>query len=118
MVIPGSNYVLIQGANHVSEQSQTDLIQNVFTNTEASSSNHDASSPINTFPSTSNQASPSSDLRNHPITFIADADSLDFGLDTGVDRFIVNDLRLLTNISLVKHSLKRIGGNKVSATAI
>ena len=54
MVIPGSNHVLVQGANYVSEQSQTDLIQIFFTNIEASSSNHDSSFPINACPSTSN----------------------------------------------------------------
>ena len=38
--------------------------------------------------------------KDEPITFIADTDSRQWILDTGTNRFIVNDVNLLTNFSM------------------
>ena len=52
-------------------------------------------------------------LRQQPISFLADTDSIDYDIDTGANRIIVNDVNLLSNFVPSKSSIKGIGGQGV-----
>ena len=80
---------------------------------------HSNSVPESSFtPSTT--TSPPLPLKNEPITFIADTDSRKWILDTGTNRFIVNDLNLLSDYTPGGGKVKGINGNPtiISGTGI
>ena len=53
-------------------------------------------------------------LRNTPHCFIADTDSQTYLLDTGANRFIVNNVKLLNEFNPVRASVKGINGTSVA----
>ena len=55
-------------------------------------------------------------INNGPHCLVADTDSIDFVLDTGANRIIVNDMKLLTDFSLSKGTVKGINGDAVSTS--
>jgi hypothetical protein len=49
-------------------------------------------------------------LPNVPYSFVSDTDSREYMLDTGANRFIVNNPRFLSNFVAISGSVKGIGG--------
>ena len=49
-------------------------------------------------------------LRQHPYCFIVDTDSVPYIIDTGANRIIVNDAKLLKQLNPTSDKIKGIGG--------
>ena len=57
---------------------------------------------------------PETSLRQEPFCFIANADSTSFIIDTGANRVIVKDDKLLHGFQACSDGVKGVGGNPVS----
>ena len=55
-------------------------------------------------------------LKSDPVTFIAGTDSSRYVVDSGANRFIVNDARLLRNLRFTREQIKGINGNPTAIT--
>ena len=74
-----------------------------------------ASAAVNQHPSVIGNVSsiPEASTRNEPICLITDFDSVHYVVDTGANRIIVNDTRLLIRFTPYSSNIKGIGGTKV-----
>jgi hypothetical protein len=53
-----------------------------------------------------------------PYCFIADTDSVEYIIDTGANRIIINNRKLFVKSQTIASSVKGIGENAVKATAV
>ena len=105
--IPGTNFSMMKGVRTNDTSRQRRYAKTILEQT--------SSSPILS-PSTnpSPPEPPTSTIRNEPICFIADTDSLTYAVDSGANRVILNEFHTMTNIQIVKGSIKGIGGKGVT----
>ena len=61
-----------------------------------------------------NDVQPEPSLRQEPFCFVADTDSTLFIIDTGANRVIVKDSKLLHSFQACSGGVKGVGGNPVS----
>ena len=105
--IPGTNFSMIKGVHTNDTSRQLRYADTILQQTTSSTS----------LPSTTNPSPPEpppSTIRNEPICFIADTDSITYAVDSGANRFILNEFHSMTNIKIVKGSIKGIGGKGVT----
>lgn len=112
--VPGTNYALIPGSKSLDTTKQQKYVNNIIS--AASRQSSDAASPLDTPHSTTSSVSPP--LRIEPVGFIADTDSTAYVIDTGANKIVVNDARLLTNLKITKAKIKGIGGKSIGISGI
>ena len=121
--MPGTNHVFVEGhrSNDIGRQNKyiktiVDGFHRHSKDTFASDTTDDNNKDGNTLRNTT--SSHENNINMQPFCFIADTDSIPFVIDTGANRIIVNDAKLLTNISPSRDKVKGVGGNciRVSAT--
>ena len=107
--LPGANHALISGSipslDATRQQKYIQTIVQRTTELKFSSSNH----PI----ALSADTTPDDSLPMLPFCFIADTDSFPFVLDSGANRFIVNDATLFQTFAQQSGRVKGIGGKTV-----
>ena len=72
-----------------------------------------SSAPLQSTDNTITLTPPPPDLRNEPIYFIAETDSITYAVDSGSNRFILNDSNYMSNMIITKASIRGIGGKGV-----
>ena len=109
--LPGTPHMLIPTASLDSTR-QNQLRDTVIANTATTS-------PPQAFPSVDAANSPITDaIPTTPFCFVADTDSARFTLDTGANRIIVNDVKLLDDFQSVSGDVKGIGGTPVAIKGV
>ena len=99
--IPGTNHAMIIGEGSNDASRQRNLIETVISQTVNDSA-------------VVQQAEDEIDLamiKKNPSVFVADTDSVRFVVDTGTNRMIVNDIKLLTKYIPGQGKIKGINGN-------
>ena len=107
--IPGTNYSMINGVHTNDTSRQLRYAKTIIQQTTSSTS----------LPSTTNPSQPkppTSTIRNEPICFIADTDSMTYAVDSGANRVILKEFNSMTNIKITKGSIQGIGGKGVTMT--
>lgn len=106
--IPGTNKNVLISGKSLDTTRQSRLAQ---TNVDASTAPFaGAHVPIN-----ENEGAPSEQIQSFPQCFVCDSDSIPFVVDTGANRFIVNDARMLPDFKAVKGAnVKGVGGAPVT----
>ena len=105
--ISGSNHVMIRGKTSGDSVRQQKYVDTIVTN--ASMTN-----PLN-IPETLNEDVPR-DIKRHPCCFVADTDSVRYILDTGANRIIVNNARLMYGYKPATAQIKGINGDPTIST--
>ena len=104
--IEGSGHAIIHGEASSDVHRQQDYVTTVIQNVQHSND------PSTSLPVASNASSSKpSYLKDEPIVFIADTDSVLFCIDTGANRVIVNDAKSIDNFKPSAGSVKGINGS-------
>lgn len=111
-LLPGTNHALVHEASLDSFRQQS-LQRTVVSN---ATSSHPAG--VHAMPSDVDDAKPDVNIRKQPHCFVVDTDSKSYVLDTGANRFIVRDVKLLDNFQAVRGDVKGIGGTPVSIQGV
>ena len=90
--LPGTNYSMIKGVHTNDTSRQLRYAKTILQQTTSSTS-------LPSTPSPSPPEPPPSTIRNEPICFVVDTDSITYAVDTGANRFILNDFCSMTNIA-------------------
>ena len=117
--IPGTNYAFLGGHQSNDLGRQNKYIKTIIDGFRRKSDNDDnpscnsAEQNINNVATTTplTSVSPSTALKNEPFCFVVDTDSIPFILDTGANRIIVNDAKLLSCLSPSTTKVKGIEGH-------
>ena len=126
--IPGTNYALINGDRSLDNTTQQRLADNIIKQLAPSNA---TSSPDNA-PSPPSSTSPSAfvtpdddlnitgppPLRQEPICFVADTDSVNFVINLAANRVILNDSSLMTDLKIISATIKGIGRKGAPITGI
>lgn len=112
--LPGSRHGLLVGEQSQDMQRQQNYVTSIAKHLNHNLSNNASGPVITSLSSTHIEAG----LKNTPECFIADTDSEGYVIDTGANRVIVNDIRLLRDISMHKGSIKGVNGAPTTSTAI
>ena len=105
--IPGTNYSIVKGDPSRDTSRQLKYAKTVIDQT-LSSNSIDIYPSIPTIPK-----APPPGIRNDPICFIADTDSVNYIIDTGANRIILNDCSLISNLQITRDKIKGIGGKGI-----
>jgi hypothetical protein len=111
--LPGTNHaILFNGKPSLDVHRQQRYVKTVVNNaiTASEGSGHYYASPANI---SANQL-----LTTEPYCFVADTNSFPFVIDTGANRFIVNDRSLFTSFKPQSGLVKGIGGTPVPLSGI
>jgi hypothetical protein len=109
-ILPGTNHAIISGgAPSLDSVRQQHLIDTVIQVSTTSNDEPYFALPIE-------GASPPESLPTQPYCFVADTDSFPFVLDSGANRFIVNDPTLFSSFKPKLGLVKGIGGSPVPLT--
>lgn len=68
-----------------------------------------SSAPLYSVGNPSTPEPPPPNLRNEPICFIADTDSITYAVDSGVNIIILNNSHYMSNMQIIKGSINGIG---------
>ena len=104
-VLPNSSFGMIQGECSSNISQQRSYIRSAINASTTVNQHHPVISNVS--------SSPDASIRNEPICFITDSDSVHYVVDTGANRIIVNDARLLTRFTPSSSNIKGVGGTKV-----
>ena len=108
--IPGANHALISGSTpSLDATRQQNYIQSIvqrITESTNDSCNH-------TIALSADTPTPDESLSTRPFCFVADTDSFPFVLDSGANRFIINDATLFSTFTQQSGRVKGIGGKTV-----
>lgn len=112
------NHLMIKGDSSTDTFKQQQYIQTIIDGI-----NNQSENTIPTFTSgpvhcLSQDNVDTSNLNQTPYCFITDTDSIPYVIDTGANRIIVNDIKLLHNITATSDKVKGIGGKCVRITSI
>jgi hypothetical protein len=115
--LPGStNHVIISGESSLDQARQHTYVNTIV---DAAVSNHpDADEIIATTVDGVTPPESNVGLQYLPYCFIADTDSVEYIIDTGANRIIINNRKLFVKSRTIASSVKGIGGNAVKATAV
>ena len=126
--IPGTNHILINGEGSNDFTRQTKYVKTIIDTVNAShttpsflSSDLDNATANNALPivePSKSPTTPSTSLRQHPYSFIVDTDSVPYIIDTGANRIIVNDAKLLKQLNTTSDKIKGIGGKCIRIAGI
>ena len=105
--IQGTNYAITSGAPSLDNTRQHAYIQTILSQFRSHSESSSDSLSAGDFTSRPTLAPT---LRITPLSFIADTDSTEYILDTGANRFIINDARLFVKLTSRKSQVKGING--------
>eukprot|EP00980_Cylindrotheca_fusiformis_P008830 scaffold1887_cov73-Cylindrotheca_fusiformis.AAC.2 len=111
--LPGESHALIKGASldtHRQQSLVATTVSNLVGNSHMDQSNPHSLPADATQPKTEVEAT----LHSGPHCFVADTDSVPIVIDTGANRFIVNNVDLLSDFESVKGGVKGVGGSSVS----
>ena len=107
--VPGTNYAMAQGPKYLDTHQQQNCIKNIV-----KASDHQSSDvATNLDGSLSSQAPVSPILCHEPARFITDTDSVACVIDTGANKIVVNDARLLTDLNIIAAKINGIGGKSI-----
>lgn len=108
--LPGTSHVLVNERSLDSSR-QAALVNTVLDNVQQTA----IQSELEAFPATNTEVVDES-LRSSPHVFVVDTDSVPFIVDTGANRFIINDASLFVKgtFKMVQGSVKGVGGTPVA----
>ena len=119
--MPGTNYAIINGDTSMDNSTQRHLANNLIKQlTPTNDLLPPPSSSPTAFVATPTEQLPTlaPSLRNHPICFVADTDSVRFVVDLAANRIVLNDASLITNLQITSATIKGIGGKGVPIAGI
>ena len=120
--MPGTNHVLIQGHASSDGHRQHKYVKTIIDNVNNSHSDAMPSHPTSVSDATAaTSSSPTLDfdgptfsspsrLRQEPFCFVVDTDSVSYIIDTGANRIIVNDAKLLKTLTPTSDKIRGIRG--------
>ena len=119
--IPGTNHVLVKGDTSSDKTREQNYVNAIF---ESLDDNRSSGTISKSTPATTETTSTPTvgsvlkkaaitDIRTEPYCFLADIDSVSYVLDTGANRIIVNDARLLHDLRPTSDKIKGVGGRCV-----
>ena len=103
--IPGTNYSIVKGDPSRDISRQLKYVKTVIDQTSNLVDIHPSVPTIS--------KAPHPGMRNNPIYFIADTDSVNYVIDIGANRIILNDCSLISNLKITRDKIKGIGGKGI-----
>jgi hypothetical protein len=107
--LPGTNYAIVSGRTSLDKARQFQSIDTVIRQVVASVRTTDTPAAM----SSETSKAPSEPPLSLPFCFVADTDSFPFILDSGANRFIINDATLFRSFTKQDGLVKGIGGKSV-----
>jgi hypothetical protein len=109
--LPGTNHVIISDDASLDQARQHAYVDTIV---DATVTHHlDRDDPIAIGMPAAQR--PDEKLRHLPYCFVADTDSVEYIIDTGANRIIINNAKLFTSFRAIESSVKGIGGTAVKA---
>jgi hypothetical protein len=115
--IPGINHIIVSGESSL-DQARQHAYVNTIVDAAAVSNSPNMDNIITTTIDGVTPPEPNVGLRYLPYCFIADTDSVEYIIDTGANRIIINNRKLFVKSQTIASSVKGIAGNAVKATAV
>ena len=115
-IVQGTSYALVKGDQSLDISRQQKYVNSLIDQLDTINSEENQNLALVTTQSVP-KSTPTSLLRQDPVSFIADTDSVLYIIDTGANRIVVNDARLLTNLKISSSAIKGIGGKTINIAA-
>ena len=115
--LPGTNHVLVHDQSSLDLHRQQNYVNTIVSNLKETTCNIAPPTVCNSVTSSTGDTKPTFPINNEPHCFLVDTDSIPFVIDSGANRIIVNDVRLLSAMKHTSDKIKGIGGKCTRITA-